>query len=57
MVLKIYQQVLKISFMLGFLINVTNQKLLMEEVGTEFDAMCSRDRERHVVLKLLMHNL
>jgi hypothetical protein len=40
MVLKIYQQVLKISFMRGFLINVTKQKLLMEEMGTEFDAMC-----------------
>jgi len=45
MVLK-YQQVLKISCMLEFLINVTNQKLLLEEMCTEFDAMC-KNRERH----------
>jgi hypothetical protein len=45
MVLKIYQQVLKISFMLGFLINVTKQKLLMEEMGTEFDVMCRDKRD------------
>jgi hypothetical protein len=55
MVLK-YQQVLKISCMLEFLINVTNQKLLLEEMCTEFDAMC-KNRERHAVLKFLMHNL
>ncbi len=28
------------SLMLEFLINVTNQKLLMEEMCTKFDAMC-----------------
>jgi hypothetical protein len=46
----------KDKFHAGVLINVTNQKLLMEEMCTKFDVMC-RDRERHAVLKFLMHNL